>query len=226
MHLNTSIPILWNPPMNCHKPQFVDKNRLGFSLVELLVVISIISVLAALSAPAIASLNRSGSLNRTLTDISLSFEQARAYAMANNTYVWVGLKQDAGSSRVMSATVASLNSVSSDLKNADNLRAISRVKTFDNVQLSSALQDLQGMSADASHIEQSTIGSFKAGQGANGGEVFPYVVQFSPSGEVRIGADGMARWIQVGLAGTPLATANYAVIQLSSLTGGVRIFRP
>ena len=68
-------------------------NSRGFSLVELLTVISIAGILAVLTVPAMQGLQQSGNFNRSLYALSDSLNLARSYAMANNTYVYAGLTE-------------------------------------------------------------------------------------------------------------------------------------
>lgn len=63
----------------------------GFTLLELLAVIAIIVVLMVLVAPAFTSLKPSSDVTTAAYGIVGLLEQARAYAMKNNTYVFVGL---------------------------------------------------------------------------------------------------------------------------------------
>ena len=64
----------------------------GFSLVELLVVIAIMMVLMGLAIPAIRGTR--GDVTKAAYTISGVLEQARTYAIANNTYVWVGFFEE------------------------------------------------------------------------------------------------------------------------------------
>ena len=63
----------------------------GFTLVELLVVLSIIVILSLVALPAIQSLQKAGGFTQAVYDISDSFNLSRSYAIAENTYVYVGL---------------------------------------------------------------------------------------------------------------------------------------
>jgi prepilin-type N-terminal cleavage/methylation domain-containing protein len=63
----------------------------AFSLIELLVVIAIMAILIAGAALSFRGINSSGKFNKALTEISGVLEQARAYAVAQDTYVWVVL---------------------------------------------------------------------------------------------------------------------------------------
>jgi prepilin-type N-terminal cleavage/methylation domain-containing protein len=63
----------------------------AFTLVELLVVMAIILVMTALVVPAFTSIGSAGNFTSAAADIGSTIEQARAYAMANNTYVYVGI---------------------------------------------------------------------------------------------------------------------------------------
>jgi prepilin-type N-terminal cleavage/methylation domain-containing protein len=67
----------------------------GFTLVELMVVIGIIAILMALIVPAFTNLKSAGDVLSAADTIKGVLEQARNYAMANNTYAWVGFYEEA-----------------------------------------------------------------------------------------------------------------------------------
>ena len=91
----------------------------AFTLIELLVVISIIMVLVGLVVLPMTHMRSAGDLTKTTSDIEGILAEARAYAMANHTYVWVGFTetdaakdasvtpQTSGTGRVTVAVVAS-----------------------------------------------------------------------------------------------------------------------
>jgi prepilin-type N-terminal cleavage/methylation domain-containing protein len=74
----------------------------AFTFVELLVVTALIGVLMVLVTPAFTSIKSAGDVTNAAYRIRNALEQARNYAMANNTYVWVGFYEEDGN--VPSAT--------------------------------------------------------------------------------------------------------------------------
>jgi len=67
----------------------------AFTLVELIVVIGIIVLLTGLAVPAFTSHKSAADLTKAADLITGSLAQARTYAMANNTYTWVGFYEEA-----------------------------------------------------------------------------------------------------------------------------------
>jgi len=72
-------------------------SRQGFTLVELLTVIAIIALLSSIVVFAIPSLKSGRDLTQSAYVVAGALEQARTYAMANNTYAWVGFFEEDGS---------------------------------------------------------------------------------------------------------------------------------
>ena len=105
-------------------------NRSAFSLIELLVVMGIIAILSSLAIPAFNAIRGGGSLTKAANDVSGILEQARAYAMAQNTYVWVGFKKE-GTDTLLVGVSAS----PSGTTNTNNLVSISRLVRIENLQL-------------------------------------------------------------------------------------------
>src|SRR5438552_16684220 len=95
----------------------------GFTLIELLVVIGIAILVTALLTPAFTSLKSAGDVTSAAYTIKGVLEQARTYAMANNTYAWVGFYEEnttdttatavappyTGKGRVVLATIYSID---------------------------------------------------------------------------------------------------------------------
>jgi prepilin-type N-terminal cleavage/methylation domain-containing protein len=75
----------------------------GFTLIEMLVVVGVMVLLMTLSIPAFNAMRGTGDFSAAVYDISGLMEQARSYAMANNTYVLAGVME-------CSASVASTTS--------------------------------------------------------------------------------------------------------------------
>jgi prepilin-type N-terminal cleavage/methylation domain-containing protein len=95
--------------------------REGFTLLELLVVIAIVATLMVLVAPAFTKIKTGNDITSAAYTITGALEQGRNYAIANNTYVWVGFYEEdmtatvpttatppySGKGRVLIATVFS-----------------------------------------------------------------------------------------------------------------------
>jgi type II secretory pathway pseudopilin PulG len=81
-----------------------------------MVVIGIIAILMVLLVPALTSLKGAGDVTNTAYTVKGVFEQARTYALAKHTYVWIGFFEEnssspttAGTGRVVVSIVASKN---------------------------------------------------------------------------------------------------------------------
>jgi prepilin-type N-terminal cleavage/methylation domain-containing protein len=138
-------------------PFFRHARKAGFTLVELLVVIAIIAILTVLALPAIQGLQKGGSFTQSVYSISDSFNLARSYALANNTYVYVGLTevdrtqsaatlpQAAGLGRVVMACVASKDGTNSTA----NLSQIRPTQIFDFLHIAASASTTGNMARPA-----------------------------------------------------------------------------
>jgi prepilin-type N-terminal cleavage/methylation domain-containing protein len=68
----------------------------GFTLIELLVVIGVMALIMALAVPAYNSIGNGANLTKSVYDLEGILDEARTYAMANNTFVWVGVLEENG----------------------------------------------------------------------------------------------------------------------------------
>lgn len=83
------------PSLTSRAPAAKLRERSGaFTLIELLVVMAIIAILLVLMAPAFTTLKNAGDVTSAAYSIKGVLDQARTYAMANNTYTWVGFFEE------------------------------------------------------------------------------------------------------------------------------------
>ena len=66
----------------------------AFTLLELLVVIAIIAILMVLVGPTFTSIKAGSDITTAAYTIAGALQQGRNYAMANDTYVWVGFYEE------------------------------------------------------------------------------------------------------------------------------------
>jgi prepilin-type N-terminal cleavage/methylation domain-containing protein len=200
----------------------------AFTLIELLTVMAIIGVLTAITVPALSSIGKAASTNQTINEISFVLDRARAYAMANDTYVWVGFAQNDNTQKLTVGAVAGLTGQVSDLNSNTTYLPIDKLQTFNWVSLT-AVNGLSGMASDGDEISTSQVGTFSQ-TGGSGTTTFTTLLQFDPQGAATIDkSPGSSHYIQIGLrpvrAGN-VTDPNVAVLQVAALTGDVQIFRP
>jgi Tfp pilus assembly protein FimT len=73
------------PPLRTHS---------AFTLLELLVVVGIVTLLVVLAIPAFTTRKSADEVTNAAYTIAGVLEQARNYALSNNTYVWVGFYEE------------------------------------------------------------------------------------------------------------------------------------
>jgi prepilin-type N-terminal cleavage/methylation domain-containing protein len=225
------------PPPSKHSP------TKGFTLIELLAVVAIMVLLMTFTLPMIRGGN---DLTKSAWDIAGIIDQARAYAMAQNTYVWVGFNEAQASTtsqkNIAVFVVASKDGSSNAIKS--NLVQIGRTSIFDNL----AVADFSASSFDYGNRKRGADGVVQlagrhevATTSILPGKLTAYtntrMIQIDPEGAVNtptgtaIATVEMLRWIELGLQprkGTvvPGNNTNTAAIQIAGLTGQTRIFRP
>src|SRR6476646_1493510 len=133
----------------------------AFTLLELMLVIGVIVLVSTFVVPAFTNLKSSGDVNTAVYNIGGVLEQARSYAMANHTYVWVGFEevdaskdpsvnpQTIGTGRIAVAVVASrdgtrgyditnnslLNPAWTNYNNGASLVGINKLLRFENLHM-------------------------------------------------------------------------------------------
>ena len=70
------------------------RTRSAFTLLELLVVVGLVALLSVLVVPAFTTRKSADDITNAAYAIAGVLEQARNYAMSNNTYVWVGFYEE------------------------------------------------------------------------------------------------------------------------------------
>jgi prepilin-type N-terminal cleavage/methylation domain-containing protein len=224
--------------------------RGGFSLVELLVVISIIALLTAVGGPALSALTSSGGANQNISQLSGILEQAREYAVSQNTYVWVAFYTPTvttGFKQVSVAVIASTDgtdpATTSWQQNSygtvpsSNLSLINRVVTLKQISLqlagAFALPSLPGLPGQGVRDPDNSIASYATGffsiqlPGTSTPTMFTQAIEFTPSGQARNGG-GPVDVIDVDLQpqkGTVNDPKNVAVLRVNGLTGETAVYR-
>jgi prepilin-type N-terminal cleavage/methylation domain-containing protein len=225
----------------------------GFSLVELLVVMAIMSVLAYATTPFFNSLLSAGRLSQSASDISSILAQARAYAMAKNTYVYVGMQEvdgmqpsaSNGVGKIAVAVVASLDGTRPYTTGplvASDLAAISKPQIFGDTHLTKSSTLINGAGMTSRPTASVDLGSTSAtttfqwplsGTPQNS---FLKVIEFDPQGSARVqtGAafnPSVEAYIEIPLVsahGNAAAAniSNQAAVQVDGVTGAVAVYRP
>jgi prepilin-type N-terminal cleavage/methylation domain-containing protein len=90
----TSDPIATGAPNNRQRITDNCGEAGAFTLIELMVVIAIIAIMMALVAPAFTTLKSAGDVTSAAYTVKGVLDQARTYAIANNTYTWVGFFEE------------------------------------------------------------------------------------------------------------------------------------
>ena len=201
----------------------------GMTLIELLVVMAVFAIVASLLGPAIQALGKSGNLARAAFDITALLEQARAYAIGRNTYVYFGVQEvDAaaptaadGVGRIVVAIAASLDGTRpyTVLSGTPSLQGggiglIDRPRSFDNVHLASSAALTNGTnmtgrpapSCDLSGTAATT--TFQWPLAGAPKSRFSKVIEFDPQGVARVQTDTIYRPAVSGYIEIPLVAAN------------------
>ncbi len=213
------------------------QRKSAFSILELLVVIGIIAICSVMAITAVSSIGRGTSMTKAGGDIASLLEQARAHAMAQNTYVWVGFQQH-DTDTLSAAVVASRNgegvpAITDAAASPSDVIQLGTIQQFKNVRLVTAPEGSTrtNVSGNAQLAQLMTpIVSFKAGKGATQRNFNTQVVQFNSRGEARIASGALQKIVEIGLQASSKGAVrdpnNYAAVQIGALTGAVTVYRP
>lgn len=206
----------------------------AFSLIELLVVVAIIGMLAALAIPAFNSIGQARGVTEAAYQLSTAVELARSEATSRQTFVWLGLQPQTNSGNLDLRIGMVYSRDGTANTNATNLQPIGRTLLLQRVGMvgvTSAGFDVGTNLTGAANLSDFTGGmSFQIGQ-AN--FISNCSVTFTPLGEVTTNAtptttDGFDPRIAVGLRqarGTTLPAGNEIAIAIDGSVGTPNIYR-
>lgn len=198
----------------------------GFSLIELLVVVAIVSMLMVLAVPAFNSIGQARGIDEAADRISAAIDFARSEAVARGTYVWLGIDQqtNAGNLALRLGIVCSKDGTTNSA--GANLLPLARSQLIDRAML------VPHQQIPASGIPNHAIDLSSFNQGVpftNGGTSFAdrRTIAFTPLGEA--GTNPAPSWsssfnpfLAIGLRpsmGTTAATNSGIIVLLDGSVG-------
>lgn len=223
--------------MNGMQPMKKIRPQRGFSLTELLVVIGIMAILAVASVPAINAISGSGQVTQTVYEISGMLEQARQYAVAQNTFVWVVFYYPSESAEQVSiAVVASKDGTDPTISNGievpltgtvpnTTIDLLSRVRTFQQVKLKNTVTG-----TSLPNLHNGTPDALAGSASLNikipgvGTQAFNRAIKFTPTGQARV-TTTPTEAVDFGLEPVKANAKNVAVIRINGLTGENIVYR-
>ncbi|MEM6821596.1 MAG: prepilin-type N-terminal cleavage/methylation domain-containing protein [Verrucomicrobiota bacterium] len=216
------------------KPKRGRDFRRGFSMIELLAVLTIIVTLTTVGVVSTKGFSANG-FNGALTSISATIDQARQYAISQNTYVWVAMNEQTINSQntISIAILASVDGTDSinwsgiPTQDDPNLTLVSKIMTIPALRLSAA-DPLKTRIPDAPTTSASDLANtitFRVRHPELGGVTnFDQVLQFSPRGEART-AQSLSGYIDFGLEPSDNQNQNAAIIRILGFTGTTKVYR-
>ncbi len=190
-------------------------------------VLAIMAVLAVVMTPAFDAFTNAGALNKASADISNTLEYARAYAVGNSTYVYVGFQEvdgltpgnSSGVGRVVVAVIASgdgmrpYTSLSGVPDITTDTVAVTKIQAFNNIHLAAAatLQNGAMSTRPAADVDLSGDVSTTTFQWPLPGpaqNTFTKVIEFDSQGVARVQTGNAYRSSISGYIEIPLVTAH------------------
>lgn len=205
------------------------RSRRAFSLVELLVVLSIIGVLAGLTVGAVGTFS-SHAVNKAAADLSGYLELSREYALANNTYVRVIFAEDAADLSISALAIAPADGTlqfdsASDMANPSRWPAVAKPLTLHNVRLDDALTAAPLVDATTQRLSDSDIVGTPLNRRVGASTCqFNEAIQIQPSGEFRIQTTTPVRALAIGLV-NPRQQDNPFLFHVGGVTGAIKVLR-
>jgi prepilin-type N-terminal cleavage/methylation domain-containing protein len=213
------------------------RNRGGFSLVEMMCVLAVVSVMMSIAWPTVVSLVSGNRLSNNAYQLSDVMQQARATAMARHTYVWVGFysyTDASGVPAVMVASVSGNSGQSTDLAN-NNCVLTEKPTILKSAAISAATAyaTLPGYDSSVTTTDVAAQGySFPNPMTVEGkaNVTFTDVIAFGPDGQANQVQSGggllLVECLGMGLQQEPTSSKlHVAAIQLRGLSGEVSVLQ-
>lgn len=216
--------------------------------------VSIMLILMTATSMVLGGAKGAADVTRAAFDIRSTLDLARTYAMAHNTYVWVGFFEenaagnpgDTGTGRVVVSIVASKDgtriypdsATDPQTLSSSRLIQVGKIVKFEQTQLASLTSNDIANPSYTNAPSASQVGdvgfangsTFSTSQGPASYN-FSKIIQFSPQGDATKIVDSPTQVLEIGLrpthGNTPdLASKNLVAIQVAGIGGQVRVYRP
>jgi prepilin-type N-terminal cleavage/methylation domain-containing protein len=203
--------------------------RRGFTLVELLTVISIAVIMSYLVIPGLVSVSPAASLKSNTIAVGDLLEQAYSSALSKNTYVWVGVSQVTvnGVSGVAMASVYSAHENPADFS-TNTVLPLTRPVFLPHMTLATVASQITNSnkaSVSVEEITSATMGALST-QISGSTQTLSNVMEITPSGQVFVSPTNKYAWMEIGLAPTNSNGKDVSMLQMNAFTGRVSIYQP
>jgi prepilin-type N-terminal cleavage/methylation domain-containing protein len=210
----------------------------GFSLVEMLTVMALVAILSTAAVTSLTGMGSASRLGAAATSVASFLEQARTYAVTQNTYVYVGFLLPAsgtpsgeiemkllaaasrdGSSVLPAGGTLDLQSANSPAIVIGKPLLIGKISMDTNGTYDPPIPRPAATSLGSAD-RPSADGTLKSGA-----QTFGNVLAFTPGGEVILSNGTLSQRYEIGLeyAGKD---SRAAVVQIAGLSGQTRVYQP